>query len=112
MCELDTRGKRNAADFVSAPDDLHSPSQLRSLLKDLREVRQAKVRQGLRNQGVFRGEYLQVCTATCRQSLRLTTQVTNLTPLELSELKPFLVKAMRLMQRLEPKKEQEEDLDL
>jgi GINS complex subunit 2 len=38
--------------------------------------------------------------------------VTGLTPLELSELKPFLVKAMRLMQRLEPKKEGDEDVEL
>ncbi|ORY28978.1 DNA replication complex GINS protein PSF2 [Naematelia encephala] len=75
-----------------APDDLQSPSTLRSLLKDLREVRQAKIRLGLQSEGVMRGSYL---------------QVTNLTPLELTELKPFLVKAMGMMQALEPKREEE-----
>jgi hypothetical protein len=36
----------------------------------------------------------------------LTPQVTNLTPLELTELKPFLVKAMGMMQTLEPRREE------
>ncbi|WWD17924.1 DNA replication complex GINS protein PSF2 [Kwoniella shandongensis] len=79
-----------------APDDLTQPSILRSLLKDLREVRQAKIRIGLQSEGVMRGSYL---------------QVTNLTPLELSELKPFLVKAMTMMQGLEPRQEEEEEED-
>ena len=30
-----------------APDDLHNPDKIRSLLKDLREARQAKSRDGL-----------------------------------------------------------------
>jgi GINS complex subunit 2 len=37
------------------------------------------------------------------------TKVTNLTPLELTELKPFLVKAMGMMQALESKGDDEED---
>ncbi|WWC58592.1 uncharacterized protein I303_101135 [Kwoniella dejecticola CBS 10117] len=77
-----------------APDDLMQPSTLRSLLKDLREVRQAKIRIGLQSEGVMRGSYL---------------QVTNLTPLELTELKPFLVKAMGIMQSLEPRKDEDEE---
>ncbi|RYF51370.1 MAG: hypothetical protein EOO38_03390 [Cytophagaceae bacterium] len=44
----------------SASDDLSHPGQLRSLLKDLREVRQAKIRIGLQSEGVMRGSYLQV----------------------------------------------------
>jgi GINS complex subunit 2 len=44
----------------SAADDIQQPAVLRSLLKDLREVRQAKIRLGLRNEGVMRGSYLQV----------------------------------------------------
>ncbi|KAK8865891.1 DNA replication complex GINS protein PSF2 [Kwoniella newhampshirensis] len=79
-----------------ASDDLSQPSILRSLLKDLREVRQAKIRIGLQSEGVMRGSYL---------------QVTNLTPLELSELKPFLVKAMTMMQSLEPRQEEDEQDD-
>ena len=35
-------------------------------------------------------------------------QVTNLTPLELTELKPFLVKAMGMLQSLEPRREEDE----
>jgi GINS complex subunit 2 len=79
---------------ISASDDLQSPATLRSLLKDLREVRQAKIRLGLHSEGVMRGSYL---------------QVTNLTPIELAELKPFLVKAMGIMQSLEPKGQPEGD---
>ncbi|WRT64096.1 uncharacterized protein IL334_001025 [Kwoniella shivajii] len=79
-----------------ASDDLTQPSMLRSLLKDLREVRQAKIRIGLQSEGVMRGTYL---------------QVTNLTPLELSELKPFLVKAMGIMQSLEPRRDDEDEDD-
>lgn len=45
----------------SAADDLDSSAALRSLLKDLREVRQAKVRSGLQSEGVMQGTYLQVC---------------------------------------------------
>ncbi|KAI9635121.1 uncharacterized protein MKK02DRAFT_43801 [Dioszegia hungarica] len=74
-----------------APDDLHLPAQLRSLLKDLREVRQAKIRLGLQSEGVMQGSYL---------------QMNGLTPLELMELKPFLVKAMGVLQTLEPRKEE------
>lgn len=37
--------------------------------------------------------------------------MTNLTPLELTELKPFLVKAMGMMQGLEPRREEDEDGD-
>ncbi|CAD6573797.1 MAG: DNA replication protein psf2 [Tremellales sp. Tagirdzhanova-0007] len=77
-----------------ASDDLGQPAVLRSLLKDLREVRQAKIRIGLQSEGVMRGSYL---------------QVTNLTPLELIELKPFLVKAMGMMQALEPRRDEEDE---
>lgn len=36
-------------------------------------------------------------------------KVTNLTPLELTELKPFLVKAMGMMQGLEPRRDDDDD---
>lgn len=35
--------------YDSASDDLENPDQIRSLLKDLREARQAKSREGLRH---------------------------------------------------------------
>ena len=65
---------------------------MRTLLKDIRETRQAKIRIGLQSEGVMRGRYL---------------QVTNLTPLELCEIRPFLVKAMGIMQRLEKDDDEE-----
>ena len=56
----------------------------------------------------MRGSYLQV-----RRSTHIVGQadhkVTNLTPLELTELKPFLVKAMGMMQGLEPRRDDDED---
>jgi GINS complex subunit 2 len=38
----------NLLDRQSASDDLENPEKLRSLLKDLREARQAKSRDGLK----------------------------------------------------------------
>lgn len=73
-----------------ASDDLAHPGQIRTLLKDLRESRQAKIRIGLQSDGVMRGTYL---------------QVTNLTAMELCEMRPFLVKMMGMMQSLEPEEE-------
>jgi GINS complex subunit 2 len=95
----------------SASDDLSQPVQLRSLLKDLREVRQAKIRLGLQSEGVMRGSYLQLSLldSSCKEQ-SLIGQVTNLTPLELTELKPFLVKAMGMMQGLEPRRDDDEEL--
>jgi GINS complex subunit 2 len=44
----------------SAPDDLAQPAQLRSLLKDLREARQAKIRTALHDEGAWKYPYLRV----------------------------------------------------
>jgi GINS complex subunit 2 len=41
--------------------------------------------------------------------MMLMVQVTNLTPMELTELRPFLVKAMGMMQGLEPRRDEDED---
>jgi GINS complex subunit 2 len=98
----------DSADLARASDDLVQPVQLRSLLKDLREVRQAKIRIGLQSEGVLRGSYLQVSPIVSFWT-QADIQVTNLTPLELTELKPFLVKAMGMMQGLEPRREEDED---
>lgn len=51
-----------------ASDDLQQPGQLRSLLKDLRELRQAKTRTGMQSEGVMRGTHLDV---SVDQALRL-----------------------------------------
>ncbi|CED83349.1 Uncharacterized conserved protein [Phaffia rhodozyma] len=76
----------------AASDNLVNPSQIRSLLKDIREVRQAKLRTGIKptigEDGTgLNGEYL---------------QLTNLTPLEINELRPFFVRAMGVMTKLRP----------
>ncbi|WVQ71155.1 DNA replication complex GINS protein PSF2 [Cryptococcus sp. DSM 104548] len=77
-----------------ALDDISQATQIRSLLKDIREVRQAKIRFGLQSEDVLQSDYL---------------QVTNLTPLELSELKPFLIRSMSLMQSLKAQPEGEDE---
>ncbi|WVQ85406.1 hypothetical protein IAT38_007571 [Cryptococcus sp. DSM 104549] len=80
-----------------ASDDLHEQGALRSLLKDLRELRQAKIRHGLQSEDVISGGYL---------------QLTNLTPLELSELKPLLVRAIGMVQSLQPPAPEDADEDM
>lgn len=59
MCVTLSLEMNLVADLLSAADDVSQPVQLRSLLKDLREVRQAKIRIGLQSEGVMRGSYLQ-----------------------------------------------------
>ncbi|EIW72626.1 hypothetical protein TREMEDRAFT_26914 [Tremella mesenterica DSM 1558] len=60
-----------------APDDLAQPALLRSLLKDLREVRQAKIRLGLQSEGVMQGSYLQVSTFILLDSIHSRSQASN-----------------------------------
>jgi hypothetical protein len=48
MCKSDHLFGRNPPNFVCrAPDDIQNSDKIRSLLKDIREVRQAKSREGL-----------------------------------------------------------------
>ena len=58
--------------FLSASDDLSQPTLLRSLLKDIREVRQAKIRMGLQSEDVLQNDYLQVMpfSSLCPAALR------------------------------------------
>ncbi|KIK67795.1 hypothetical protein GYMLUDRAFT_238001 [Collybiopsis luxurians FD-317 M1] len=65
-----------------APDDLQNTDKIRSLLKDLREARQAKSREGL-NQ-LNRGEL----------------SVSNLCSMEINEIRPFFVHAMGILTHL------------
>ncbi|KZP00887.1 Psf2-domain-containing protein [Calocera viscosa TUFC12733] len=65
-----------------APDDVPSPERVRSLLKDLREVRQAKTRKGL--------------ALLDEMELRMT----GLGSMEINELRPFLIRAMGAMRVL------------
>jgi len=65
-----------------ASDDLADPDRIRMLLKDLREARQAKSRDGLR--------------ALDHTALSLP----NLCAMEINEIRPFFVKAMGVIQQL------------
>lgn len=79
----------------AASDDLESPSHIiRNLLRDLREIRQAKIRAGL--------EYLN------ESHMRMD----NLGALELNEIRPFVGKVMdklRTVHNLVQEDEQEEE---
>ncbi|EJU01108.1 Psf2-domain-containing protein [Dacryopinax primogenitus] len=65
-----------------APEDVPSPERVRSLLKDIREVRQAKTRKGL--------------ALVDETELRMT----GLGSMEINELRPFLIRAMGVMRVL------------
>ena len=68
----------------AAPDDIPDVERIRSLLKDLREVRQAKARQGI--------------VAMDPTALNIS----NMGSLELNEVRPFLTLAWSRMIALDP----------
>ncbi|KAF5358901.1 hypothetical protein D9758_004821 [Tetrapyrgos nigripes] len=65
-----------------APDDIQDTEKIRSILKDLREARQAKSREGLAN--LDRGEF----------------SLPNFCSLEINEVRPFFVRSMAILQQL------------
>ncbi|EIN10525.1 Psf2-domain-containing protein [Punctularia strigosozonata HHB-11173 SS5] len=65
-----------------APDDIPSPDKVRSLLKDLREARQAKSRAGL--QMIDHNEL----------------SLPNLSSMEINEIRPFFVRSMGVLTQL------------
>ncbi|KAJ7068520.1 hypothetical protein C8F01DRAFT_1078961 [Mycena amicta] len=67
-----------------ASDDLQNPDKLRTLLQDLREARQAKARKGLENL-----EYSGI-------------GLSNLTSMEINEIRPFFIQAMAILGQLRP----------
>jgi len=62
-----------------APDDFPNPDKLRSLLKDIREARQAKSREGL--------------SKLDHSELSLP----NLCSMEINEIRPFFIRAMAVL---------------
>ncbi|KDQ21557.1 hypothetical protein BOTBODRAFT_182861 [Botryobasidium botryosum FD-172 SS1] len=66
-----------------AADDLALPDKIRSLLKDLREARQSKSRDGLKKL-----DHIQL-------------EMANLCSMEINELRPFFVKAMGVFTKLQ-----------
>ncbi|GAA5923940.1 DNA replication protein PSF2 [Sporobolomyces koalae] len=71
-----------------AMDDLNSPDRLRLLLKDIREARQAKIRQGLE----------------ALNSVHLG--MPNLSQMEINELRPFFSQAFTRLAKLDPMAEE------
>jgi GINS complex subunit 2 len=69
-----------------ASDDLENPDKIRSLLKDLREARQAKSREGL--------------DKLDHNELTLL----NLCSMEINEIRPFFVRSMDILAKLQPTK--------
>ncbi|KXN88630.1 DNA replication complex GINS protein PSF2 [Leucoagaricus sp. SymC.cos] len=65
-----------------ASDDLEHPDKLRSLLKDLREARQAKSREGL------------------KQLDHSELSLPNLSAMEINELRPYFVESMSILSKL------------
>ncbi|KAF8499986.1 hypothetical protein JB92DRAFT_3084460 [Gautieria morchelliformis] len=65
-----------------ASDDLQNADKIRGLLKDLREARQAKSREGLRKLD------------------HLTLGLPHLCSMEINEIRPFFVKAMDVMGKI------------
>ncbi|KZS98083.1 Psf2-domain-containing protein [Sistotremastrum niveocremeum HHB9708] len=72
-----------------ASDDIESPDKIMSLLKDLRDARQAKSREGLRKLD------------------GIALSLPNLCAMEINEIRPFFVKAMHVMIQLTPEKQVE-----
>ncbi|KAF9263704.1 Psf2-domain-containing protein [Marasmius fiardii PR-910] len=77
-----------------APDDLENTDKIRSLLKDLREARQAKCRDGLAV--LDRGE----------------TSLSNLCAMEINEIRPFFVHAKSIISQLYREQGQDNEDDL
>ncbi|GAA6044399.1 hypothetical protein JCM8097_007243 [Rhodosporidiobolus ruineniae] len=76
-----------------ASDDVPAPDRVRLLLKDIREARQAKVREGL---GAVNAVHL---------------AMPNLSTLELSELRPFFSLAFTRLSTLDPQAEQHSEIE-
>ncbi|KAH6915116.1 DNA replication complex GINS protein PSF2 [Coprinopsis sp. MPI-PUGE-AT-0042] len=83
FCEMPFRFAEIAKVLINiASDDLENPDQLRSLLKDLREARQAKSRAGL------------------AQIDHSELSLTNFSSMEINEIRPIFVQSMAMLGKL------------
>ncbi|TFK22322.1 DNA replication complex GINS protein PSF2 [Coprinopsis marcescibilis] len=83
FCELPFRFAEIAKVIIDiASDDLENPDQIRSLLKDLREARQAKCRAGL------------------GQIDHSELSLSNLGSMEINEIRPVFVQSMNILSKL------------
>jgi GINS complex subunit 2 len=83
----------------SASDDLQSPEKIRSLLKDLREARQAKCRDGLQKLDHSELSVCPLLPSSCFQHAN-TPQLPNLCSMEITEIRPFFIRAMSVLTQL------------
>ncbi|KAH8830356.1 Psf2-domain-containing protein [Flagelloscypha sp. PMI_526] len=77
----------------AAPDDLEDPDRIRTLLKQLREARQAKSREGLKS----------------LDHLELSLQ--NLSSSEINEIRPVFVRSMSILAGLTKEKPREDQFE-
>ena len=90
--------RRNAYVDSRASDDLDNPDKIRSLLKDLREARQAKSREGLKT---LDHSELSVCNRNYfQQILLILTQLPNLCSMEINEIRPYFVQSMSILTQI------------
>lgn len=84
-----------------ASDDLDNPDKLRSLLKDLREARQAKSREGLKQLDHSELSVSPSQNFPKRCILLISRlQLPNLCSMEINEIRPFFVQSMNILSQL------------
>lgn len=89
----------------SAPDDVPNSDKIRSLLKDIREARQAKSREGLSK--IDHSE-LGVCISSAHlfnpgstpSDATFFLQLPNLCSMEINEIRPFFIRAMGVLTQI------------
>ena len=98
-----------------APDDMPSPERVRSLLKDLREVRQGKAREGLEHLNPVElnvsSSYLGANRVPASYAA-FRAQVTGFSQMELNEIRPFFSLAFKRLLQLDPQALEEPDGEL
>jgi GINS complex subunit 2 len=88
--------------FTRASDDLENPDKIRTLLKDLREARQAKSRDGLKT--LDHSELsvrFALNTHVPRYIADADHQLPNLCSMEINEIRPFFVQSMSVLAKFQ-----------
>jgi GINS complex subunit 2 len=82
----------------SASDDVQNADKIKSLLKDLREARQAKSRDGL--QKLDHSELSVRFIWLVHHRSLISIQLPNLCSMEINEIRPFFIQAMGILTQL------------
>lgn len=94
----------------SASDDLENPDKIRTLLKDIREARQSKSREGvakLDHSELGVRPPLSIFSAFCLTR----AQLSGLCSMEINEIRPFFIKGMYVLTKLIRDQEHPPNLD-